>query len=325
MISGSKDKRGASSQKVRLSSRISMFFYLHKLEIKNSIDGLLKTPVSTIMTLMVLGIALALPAGLQVILKNSEALSQGWDGASKFSLFIKEEIPDRQLQDLKTRLSARSDVREILLISKEDALEEFQSISGLGDAIEQLDTNPLPRVLEVVPDEDFLTPASSTKMLNDFKSLPEVELAQLDMQWVKRLYYLLDLAERAVTALALLLGVAVLLIVGNTIRLAIQNRREEIEIIKLVGATNAFIRRPFLYTGLWYGIASGIIALLLIGFAVLWLENPVQQLSGLYESGYELTGLSFNESMQLLGFSTALGLVGSWVSVTRHLYSINPS
>jgi cell division transport system permease protein len=162
-------------------------------------------------------------------------------------------------------------------------------------------------------------------MLEEFRKLPEVELAQLDMQWVKRLYYLLELADRAVFALSLLLGLAVLLIVGNTIRLAIQNRREEIEIIKLIGATNAFIRRPFLYTGLWYGIGGGLFATLLIGASLWWLSDPVSQLAGLYESGYRLTGLSFKETMELIGFSTFLGLTGSWVSVTRHLNQINPT
>ncbi len=319
------EKRGASSQKVSLSSRFSMFIYLHKQEVRNSFHSMIKTPIASFMTLAVLGIALALPGGLQVILKNSNMLSEGWDGASRFSLYLKQSVSDQAAESLGNRLSARSDVAEVELISRKQALEEFQSSSGLGDALEQLEENPLPVVLEILPSAAYSTPEASEGMLKEFRALPEVELAQLDMQWVKRLYYLLDLADRAVFALSLLLGLAVLLIVGNTIRLAIQNRREEIEIIKLIGATNAFIRRPFLYTGLWYGIGGGLFAITLISTSLWWLSDPVSELAGLYESGYRLAGLSFKETLELIGFSTFLGLAGSWISVTRHLSRINPT
>lgn len=237
------EKRGASSQKVSISSRLKMFFHLHRQEIRNSLNAMLRTPIASFMTLAVLGIALALPGGLQVILKNSNMLSEGWDGASRLSLYLVESVHDDVAASLGNRLRSRSDIAEVVLISREKALEDFQSTSGLGDALQQLEENPLPIVLEILPAENYSTPEASQSMLEEFKKLPEVEFAQLDMQWVKRLYYLLDLADRAVFALALLLGVAVLLIVGNTIRLAIQNRREEIEIIKLIGATNAFIRQ----------------------------------------------------------------------------------
>ena len=319
------DKRGARLQKVSFRSRLNMFFYMHRLEIKNSLNNLLKTPIASLMTLAVLGIALALPGGLQVILKNSNTLSEGWDGASRISLYLSDSVKNETASQLGNRLRTRSDIAEVILISPKKALQEFQSSSGLGDALQQLEENPLPYVLEVLPAENFSTPEASQSLLEEFKQLPEVELAQLDMQWVKRLYYLLDLADRAVFALAILLGLAVLLIVGNTIRLAIQNRREEIEIIKLIGATNAFIRRPFLYTGLWYGIGGGIFAVSLVGFSLWWLSEPVSQLAGLYESGYRLSGLSFIETLELLGFSTFLGLAGSWISVTRHLNQINPT
>ncbi len=321
----STDKRGASSQSVSVNSRLSMFFYLHRQEIKNSFNSMVKTPIASLMTLAVLGIALALPAGLQVVLKNSSVLSENWDGASRFSLYLKESVPDERAQSLSNRLKARSDVEKVELISRAQALEEFQETSGLGDALEQLDENPLPIVLEILPTEYYSTPEESERMLAEFKKLPEVEIAQLDMQWVKRLYYLLELADRAVFALAMLLGSAVLLIVGNTIRLAIQNRREEIEIIKLIGATNAFIRRPFLYTGIWYGIGGGLFAISLIASSLWWLSDPISELAGLYDSGYRLEGLSFMEMLNLLGFSTFLGLFGSWVSVSRHLSQTNPT
>jgi cell division transport system permease protein len=276
------------------------------------------------MTVAVLGIAIALPAGLQLMLKNANTISAGWDGTSRISLYLKSDLSDDQARDLLRRVEIRLDVEEATMIDKDQALEEFQALSGLGDALVQLDDNPLPVVIEILPTAQFSSPQSSQAMLETFRMLPEVDMAKLDLQWVKRLYYLLELVDRFIFALAAMLGLAVLLIVGNTIRLAIQNRREEIEIIKLIGATDAFIRRPFLYTGLWYGLGGGLFALMLISAALFWLTEPVNQLAIQYNSGYFLQGLNISEVFQLMTFSCVLGLVGSWISVSRHLKQINP-
>ena len=317
-------RRGASSLTTNFSTRLKLYLSLHRTEMRNSYLQLIKTPIATLMTITVLGIAIALPAGLQLMLKNANTISADWDGISRISLYLRPEISAANADDMLRRIKTRLDVESAEMIDKDRALEEFQKLSGLGDALNQLDHNPLPVVIEITPTAQFSTPEASELMLDTFRLIPEVEVAKLDLEWVKRLYYLLELIDRFIFALASMLGLAVLLIVGNTIRLAIQNRREEIEIIKLIGATNAFIRRPFLYTGLWFGVGGGVIALTLISGSVFWLAEPVNQLSEQYNSQYSLQGLSLTEVLQLLAFSASLGFVGSFISVSRHLKQINP-
>lgn len=318
------EKRGASTGNVSFMTRVKLYFQLHRTEMRNSYLQLIKTPIATLMTIAVLGIAIALPAGLQLMLKNANTISAGWDGVSRLSLYLHSEISNTEADALLKRIQTRLDVEEATMIDKSQALEEFQVLSGLGDALHQLDDNPLPVVIEIIPTQQFSAPDASEAMLETFRLMPEVDVAKLDLQWVKRLYYLLELVDRFIYALAGMLGLAVLLIVGNTIRLAIQNRREEIEIIKLIGATDAFIRRPFLYTGLWFGVGGGIVALMLISATIFWLAEPVNQLAIQYSSNYFLQGLTITEVFILLGFSTFLGLSGSWISVSRHLRQINP-
>ena len=318
------EKRGASAGKVSFATRFKLYLELHRTEMRNSYLQLIKTPIATLMTIAVLGIAIALPAGLQLMLKNANTISEDWDGISRISLYLRADISSEQADTMLSRIQSRLDVEEAEMIDKDRALLEFQNLSGLGDALNQLDENPLPVVIEIIPTRQFSTPEASQLMVETFQLIPEVEVAKLDLEWVKRLYYILELVDRFIFALATMLGLAVLLIVGNTIRLAIQNRREEIEIIKLIGATNAFIRRPFLYTGLWFGLGGGVIALTLISATVFWLADPVNQLALQYNSQYFIQGLSFPEVTQLIIFSAMLGLIGSWVSVSRHLKQINP-
>ncbi|WMS85984.1 permease-like cell division protein FtsX [Pleionea litopenaei] len=308
-----------------IGSRLAMGFRQHGLECRKGLSELFRTPLSSLMTIAVLAIALALPAGFHVFLKNAQAVSSGWDNATQISLFLKPQLTSQQTTRLTSDLEASSKISAVAFISKEQGLQEFQSLSGFGDALTMLEDNPLPDTLVVTPTAAFSSPEASAELVAELQAIPEVELAQLDLQWVRKLYSMMDIAERAVSALGVLLGLAVLLIVGNTIRLAIQNKREEIQIIKLVGATDAFIRRPFLYAGLWYGILAGLISWILVNSSVFWLKEPVRNLAGLYESQFRLSGLGFVEALQLIAFATGLGLLGSWLSVGRHIREIEPT
>jgi len=172
---------------------------------------------------------------------------------------------------------------------------------------------------------DKTRPDKINPLIKQLSRLKQVDIAQLDLQWVKRLYVMLEIAHKGIWLISFLLGLAVLLVVGNTIRLDIQNRQEEIKVIKLIGATNAFIRRPFLYTGFWYGLSGGLLAWLLSSFSVSLLSDSVDRLAVLYTSDFQLMGLQFTEAMSLVGFSCLLGLGGSWLAVSRQLSSIEPS
>lgn len=290
-----------------------------------SLGHLSRAPVATLMTSAVIAIALALPSGMIVVIGNLGGLSQSWDGSTQISLYLKQSVSSQQAQSLADRLRLHRDINAIKLIDKAEGLKQFSAASGFGDALKYLDGNPLPSVLIIQPQINPDKPENLQKLLQELQADKQVDLAQLDMEWVKRLYTLLELAQRAVWIVGGLLALAVLLIIGNTIRLDIENRRAEIEVAKLIGASNAFVRRPFLYTGLWYGLLGGILAWLLTAVALSLLDDPVARLSGLYDSSFSLSGLSFSQVLNLIALSCILGLLGSWLAVGRHLSKIEPS
>jgi len=306
-----------SALHVYVLRHLQVFFY--------SLGQLSRQPFATLMTVAVIGIALALPTGLHVILKNAQQLSGGWDGVAQISLFLKRSTTDKQARHLADQIRSLSDITTVSYISRDEALAEFRRLSGFGNALEALKDNPLPAVLVVRPAWQDNDPTGADRLLGRLQQFPAVDIAQLDMQWVKRLFVIMDIVRRGVLVLAALLALAVLLVVGNTIRLAIQNRRDEIVVMKLIGGTDAFIRRPFLYTGFWYGLLGGAIAWLLVNLSLSVLGGPIEQLAGLYQHRFAVTGLDLSATLLLLLFSILLGLTGSWLAVGRHLRDIEPS
>ncbi|WP_126452449.1 permease-like cell division protein FtsX [Sulfuriflexus mobilis] len=302
--------------KVYIARHLQVFFA--------TLGELVRAPFSNMMTIAVIGIALALPTGLHVLLQNVQQVTAQWDGAAQISLFLHQKTTDKQAEQLAKLIRQRQDVSSVTTIPRAAALEEFRLNSGFGEALDALEDNPFPSVVVVYPTSEADNINAVQAMLKAFGERPEVEHAQLDMQWLKRLYTIMDIGRRGIWVLATLLSISVLLVVGNTIRLAIEARREEIEIIKLIGGTNAFIRRPFLYTGFWYGLSGGILSWLLITSSLWLLSGPINQLATLYDSRYTLAGLDLDSSLALLGASILLGLGGSWLAVTRHLNAIEP-
>lgn len=308
--------------------RNSLFraYLTHHLQVFiSSLGELTRRPIASFMTIAVIAIALALPSGLYLLLHNLNQISADWDSSAQMSLFLKKSVSQQKIQRLTQRLNLRKDIETIRLITPEDALQNFIRVSGFGDVLNSLDENPLPAVIVIQPVVNEQSPAAVSNLLKDMEKLPEVEIAQLDLAWVKRLYTMLDIANRAIWVVSILLGIAVLFTVGNTIRLDIQNRKEEIIVTKLIGATNAFIRRPFLYTGLWYGLTGSLLALVLTTIAINMLEQPVHKLAGLYNSNFELIGLNFDNALILILISCLLSLGGSWLAVGRQLSKIEPS
>lgn len=289
-----------------------------------SLGRLYRNPVGTLLTASVIGITLALPAGLHVLLKNIGAISYSWEGALQASLFLADQVDGAAGERLARQLAARPDVESARFISREQSLAEFKALSGFGEALDLLEENPLPAVIALVPRRD-LGPEAIERLIAELEQLPEVEFAKLDQKWLQRLYGILEIIERGVRLVALVLALAVVVTVGNTIRLDIQARREEIVVMKLVGAPDAFIRRPFLYTGFWYGVTGALIAWLLVSGALLALAGPTARLSGLYGSDFSLLGLSAGETLLMFAAGIALGLGGAFWTVTRHLRAIEPS
>jgi len=306
-------------------SRFGTYFGNHLRVSVASLARLYAQPAATLMTTAVIAIALALPVGLYIALDNVGKLSSGWDGSTQISLFLHTHVNNHDAQKLKQKLEKHKHIKKIELIDKEQGLEQFREISGFGDALKYLDNNPLPIVLVVHPKITENQPHRTTGLVKELGKNKLVELAQLDVQWVKRLYTFLEIANRSIWVVSTMLAIAVLLIIGNTIRLDIQNRREEIEVSKLIGASDAFIRRPFLYTGLWYGLIAGTLAWLITLTSLMLMENPIHKLALLYHSEFRLSGLGIENTLLLLIISCLLGLTGSWIAVSRHLKEIEPS
>lgn len=312
--------KGASASRTRLLDRYRAWRDHHNLSAADSLRRLIESPFSSLLTWLAIGIALALPAALNVALENARAVSGSWDSPAQISLFLGGVVDEAGAGALRTELAERGDVAEITLVTRETALAEFAESSGFADVLAGLDRNPLPHLLLVVP-APGVDPAA---LQRELVALERVEQAVLDMAWVQRLNQIMELGRRAVTALAGLLILGVVLILGNTIRLAIESRREEIVVVKLVGGSNAFVRRPFLYTGLWYGVGGGGVAALLVLAALHFLEGPVSELARLYQSGFQLTGIGLIGSLQLVLLGGLLGLAGAWLAVSRHLGAIEP-
>ncbi|MBA55644.1 MAG: cell division protein FtsX [Pseudomonadales bacterium] len=314
--------KGATAARTTFKQRFESWREHHKEVALESLRRLMATPLPTLMTILVIAIALSLPAGLYVMLKNAEAISEDWDGSAQISLFLHLKTSTEQGRRLADTLAKRPDVKRTEYISREQALAEFEEQSGFGDLLQELGENPLPAVVVVYPSVTDLEAAEKLRL--DLAKKGEVDLAQLDAQWVQRLYAILDLGRRLVVALSIGLALAVLLVIINTIRLAIESRRDEIIIVKLVGGTDAFVRRPFMYTGLWYGLGGCLIALMLIQTVLWWLDEPVQALSELYRSQFELSGLGLEVSFLMLLGSIAIGLIGARLAVSQHIRSIEP-
>lgn len=307
-----------------LKRRFDMWLLQHLQAFIFSLGQFAKYPLSNILTSAVIGISLALPTSFYLLLDNVRTVSSSWDGSVQVTLFLQTEIDDKQALSFASKLKENKSIDESTLINRTDALAEYQKLSGFADALNALDENPLPNVILVKPAIDNMNEAETKGLIKELEAMPEVDSAQYDSQWIKRLLYLLDIINRVIIILSTLLAIGVLLIIGNTIRLSIYNRRAEIEITKLFGGTDSFIQRPFLYSGLWYGAFGGIIAWLLICISMQMLRGPVKQLANLYSSSFELIGLGFVNSLFLIGIGIILGLFGSWISVKRHLRAIDP-
>ncbi|WP_394202573.1 permease-like cell division protein FtsX [Shewanella waksmanii] len=311
--------------KLPLSGRIVMFFIRHIQHAMASMGELWRNPLSSLMTMAVLGVSLSLPAALQVLVKNAETVTQSWNSAAEISLFINEGRSERTIQSLITRIESYPEVSAVSYINRDQALEEFQTLSGFGEALAYLDDNPLPAVVTVTPSLKFSSPAGARQLLRKLEQEAEVSFGRLDIEWLERLQAVVKLLERTVLAIAALLVLAVVLVIGNTIRLAIMNRRTEIEVMKLVGATESFIQRPFLYTGIWYGVIGGVLAWMIINLLVWYLDGALAELLGLYGSQLEMQSLTVTELGQLVALASFLGWLGSYLSVRQHLRAIEPS
>jgi cell division transport system permease protein len=324
MVRGPAGGKGASQSRTQWFDLLRAWAIHHRSSAQDSLQRLLTNAFSSVMTWLVIGIALAMPVGLSVALDNARSVGSSLDSPAQLSLFLRPEMSLEAAQRVQDILAQRADISGSRLVSREQALEEFQQLSGFGDVLSHLDSNPLPNLIIVSPANARMDPETASLLQADLQKLPGVDRALLDMEWVQRLNSLMALIQRVVMALGAILALGVLLVIGNTIRLAIENRRDEIVIVKLVGGSDAFVRRPFLYTGVWYGLGGAAVSWAVISATLWWLQGPLESLAVLYQSGFRVQGLGLGGGLQLLILGALLGLVGAWLAVSRHLTAIQP-
>lgn len=289
-----------------------------------SLGRLLANPAGSLLTAAAIGITLALPAGLQLGVNNLQRLSYSWQGALQLSLFLKDSTGEARGRALARELEARAEVQSTQYISRAQSAAEFRELSGFGEVLDLLETNPLPAVIVVQP-EPGQAPQLLEALAQQLGALPEVELAQLDQRWLRRLTAILELVERGVLLVSALLGLAVIVIVGNTLRLDIEARRDEIVVMKLIGAPDSFVRRPFLYGGCWLGLLGGWFALLLLAAGLAFLKPSARELAALYQSGFTVEGPSAGGVLAIVAAGVVLGWLGAWWTVSRRLVQIEPA
>ncbi len=315
----------------QLSGRDSLLRRLLTLPIRHlqqavgSLGDLWRTPFTSVMTVFVLGVSLALPATLHLFVKNAQQVSEQWDSASQITLFLKLSINDKSAQNLVKRLKLYPEVSAVHYISAKQALKEFKILSGFGQSLEYLSNNPLPATILVTPTKRASQADAANELLAKLKQEREGDQGKLDLEWLTRLEAMAQLIKNIVSGVALLLCISVILIVGNTIRLAILSQQDAIAIMKLVGATDSFIQRPFLYSGVWYGIFGGLLSWLAVSLLAQYLTGAINKLTDLYQSDFQLQGLAFSEALLLIAFAVLLGLIGSYISVRKHIRAIEPN
>ncbi len=303
---------------------MSAWLMRHAQTAVGSLGRLSQQKLATAFTMLVIGVALALPAGLHMLVTNAQMATGNWNRSVELTVFFKRPTSVDDAQRTAEKVKQRRDVEAVEFVSADEGLKEFRHQSGLGTAIDALNENPLPHSLVVRPRADAATPEQLNALAADLRTMPSVDVVQLDTAWVERLQAILQSAQRGLWLVAGVLALGVLVIVGNTIRLDIQNRRDEIEITKLVGGTDAFVRRPFLYNGIWYGLGGGLIAWVVAAIGVAILRPPLERLAGLYGSSFSLAGLDLRSTAILILAAAALGWLGSYVSASTHLRRIEP-
>lgn len=314
--------RGATQMKATIGSKLIHWRQHHARVARESLVRLLMSPVSTLMTVLVIAIALSMPAGLAKLLMNAQQVAARWDGNPQISLYMQQGATPAEQQTLLEAVKGTPGVLSATLISPEQALDEFRQLSGYGEAVDLLGHNPLPALISIEPAGQ--DPKELQALRDRLAGLTGVDSAELDMAWLARLRAILEFGERLLATLFVGFLMAVLLVVVNTIRLAIESRRDEIVTVKMLGATNAFVRRPFLYMGFWSGLLGGLLAAIFVTATLFWLNEPLTELARLYQAPLHIEGLTLREWFVIPAFSAVLGLIGAWFAVRRHLRALEP-
>jgi cell division transport system permease protein len=289
---------------------------------RDAANRLALAPAGSLLNVLVIGVALSLPVGLYLGLTQLQSFSRQLSGDPQLSIFLDLAADDQDVSRIDQRLRNDREIGTHRFIPRAQALVDLKRSAGLSDVLENLKQNPLPDAFVATARDN--RPETLERLRDEASGWPKVAHVQLDSEWARKLDAAIRLGRTAVAILGVLLAAALVAVTFNTIRLQILTRREEIEVSKLIGATNPFIRRPFLWFGALQGLAGGLTAWCIVALAVALLNHDLAGLAALYSASFRLPGLSLQDAGTLLGFSTLLGWLGAWLSVSRHLWQIEP-
>jgi len=321
-------KRKKNTNKTTATNPLNLALSQHSFHFKDSLKGLLKEPASTLMTALVIAIAMALPACLYLLISNAQGVTERWVTTHDINVYVEGSMSTNNLQALGTKILNRDDVQLVRSINSQQALDELKQETQLQMISEAIGSNPLPHTLIVSPDNKLINDKSTesvSQLTQDLAAMAGVNSVQLDSDWVMKFRSVVNLLKRCVFILSVLLALGVLLVVGNTIRLHVQQKQNEIEVKKLVGANDDFVRRPFLYLGFWYGFIGSLIAIGLVGLLLLSISGPAKELSQLYLSSFEIQGLALSDGILIIMLASILSLAGAWIAAERALLKIDVS
>lgn len=328
MSSVKKQDRKLSAQGAQISNQkplLGSYFGNHKKALLHTLHEQKRKPLAAFFTCSVIGIAILLPTLLAVLLINVHSAKLDWDSSAQLTVMLNDKVSALQGTQIAKELTKLSEVEESLFIDKAQALEEFKAVFQLGNTLDHLSGNPLPHSIVVSLSDTASSFEKAQQLKESLSQKPEIELVQLDLMWVQRLNAISDFLTMSTWILALMLSIAVVLVLGNTVRLAIESRKDEIAVLKLVGGTDAFVCRPFLYMGIFYGLGGGILAIVFSYVVLAILTQPVELLTTSYQSDFSLSGLNFESTLFILTIGTFLGWIGARLSVKRHISEIEPN
>lgn len=289
-----------------------------------SFQALWQRPLAAMNTILIIAVALTLPALFWVFTDNLRQITLNWQESGHISLYLKPSLSTAEEQDFLQSMQTQAGVAQAVLKTRDQGLAELQKQEGMHDIMRYLPSNPLPPLIEIAPASTINTPIKMQELFNHLKQFPQVDQVKLDMEWVHRLHAILSFIGKITQILVILLACTVVLIVGNTLRLAIRNRQEEIKVLKLIGATDGFITRPFLYAGIWYGLIGAIFAVLFVNIFMICVAMALEPVAFVYHMHYPLSGLSVKQAYLILLFAVILSWLGAGLSVRRQLSSIEP-
>jgi len=328
-VSATKRRAGNSDQpRARRNTRAGQsqsfvdLVKLHRRIASGSASRLLQTPASSLVTLFVVAVALLLPALMFGLNSNLASLLAGFQDSAQVTLYLQDSVSETDGQEVSNNLLTRSDIEDAYYISPSQALDEFGALSGLENLLSEMTANPLPGAIVLTPND--VSPAAVDELARQLQELPQVDVVQVDSLWLQRLAAISNLVSAIGTVLGVIVILGLFFVVGNTIKLAIENRKAEIRVIKLIGGSDMYAARPFLYTGLLYGLGGGILATILQTIVLMTFNSNLEVLMQLYESDFQLTGFGFMSALFMVIAGTVIGWAAALMASLRHIRAINP-